>query len=437
MWVEELSLENIKCFERESIKFTNKGKHYKWITFLSENGCGKSTILQSLGLLLAGPEGVINLLPRPTGWLRDEAKAGRISIRIHQGNSDPGDFGEKKVRKSYGYSYHVSGSTPIQIRGRTFTEPGIHENSDRTLTWLRQNALTSKGQGWFAAGYGAFRRLTRSHQLIVPTLEPQARYTNFLSQFQEDESLSVFEKWMIYLDYRIAKSDDPQDHRLKSLGIAAVDSLLPDGVKFDSINTEGRILYNVNGEIVPTISLSDGYRSILAFAGDLIWRLILAFPESVNPAHEEGVVLIDELDIHLHPIWQRDIALKLRTAFPNIQFFVSTHSPLVAAGAGHDALTIKLKNSNEGTSAEIISDIHKFPVDKVLMTEAFGLVSAYSPQTNEKMEFYNYLYNKENPTTEEKKQLALLQPQVKEIINQKEESELDSKIDSLLESLKK
>src|SRR5262249_46187943 len=154
---------------------------------------------------------------------------------------------------------------------------------DKRLTWLRLNALTSKGLGWFAVGYGAFRRLTRSSQIIVPSLEPAARYTNFLTQFDEDQPLSAFERWLVYLDYRIAKEKDADAKHNMDIGIAAISKMLPPGTTYDKVTAEGRILFRVGGQSVPTISLSDGYRSVLALAGDLVWRLISAFPDSDDP----------------------------------------------------------------------------------------------------------------------------------------------------------
>jgi len=211
----------------------------------------------------------------------------------------------------------------MTIRNETFTEPTLVENKDSHLTWLRQNALTSTGQGWFAVGYGAFRRLTRTHQIILPSLGQPARLNNFTTQFDEDQPLAAFEQWMLYLDYRILKSNDKQAKRQQELGVAAINQVLPKGVTFDSVTAEGRILFNLGGRKVPTIALSDGYRSMLALTGDLVWRLLLAFPDSEAPLEEEGVVLIDELDIHLHPIWQHEIAVRLQTQFPKLQFFVT------------------------------------------------------------------------------------------------------------------
>jgi hypothetical protein len=396
MWVEELRLENIRCFEGETLKFTNESNNpYPWVTFLSENGGGKSSALQSLALLLAGPEGAQKLLPRPLGWLRDESKVGKISIRIHQDENDPGQHGSKKKRHAFGYSYSLTGTRHLTINHKLYTEPSIVPAGQSILTWLRENAFPSKGTGWFAVGYGAFRRLTRSSQVIVPSLEPQARFTNFMTQFDEQEPLSVFERWLVYLDYRIAKSNDSIAKRQKQIGIEAVNKLLPEEASFDSVSPEGRILFEIGGQKVPTIALSDGYRSILALAGDLVWRMLLAFPASDDPLKELGVVLIDELDIHLHPVWQRDVAGILRETFPRIQFFVATHSPLVAAGAGEDALTLRFQFHAGATRVEGVQNVSSLDVNRILQSEAFGLVSPYAPQTQRKIERYDELIRKD------------------------------------------
>jgi hypothetical protein len=179
MLVEEFKIDNVRCFENLALRFMRGNTPCRWVTFLSENGGGKSTVLQALGLLLAGPEGAQQLLPRPFGWLRNEDQPGKITVRIRQGPKDPGRFGETKVSRAFGYTFFLTGSKRLTIRNKVFTEPSIQESAEKRLTWLRQNALTSKGKGWFAVGYGAFRRLTRSSQIIVPALEPQARIERY------------------------------------------------------------------------------------------------------------------------------------------------------------------------------------------------------------------------------------------------------------------
>lgn len=439
MWVEELRLDNIKCFSGSTLRFVKKDEPYRWITFLSENGGGKSTALQALGLLLAGPESVQKLAPRPVAWLRDESKPGLISTRIHKSDNDFGKFGEVQETRAFGYSFFVTGSQTVTIRNRAYSEPAIVESVEKRLSWLRQNAFSSTGKGWFAAGYGAFRRLTRSDRIIVPTLETQARFTNFVTQFNEDEPLSAFEEWMVYLDYRISKAQDADATRKKQIGIDAINCLLPEGVEFDSISGEGRIYFNINGTVVPTTSLSDGYRSVLALSGDLVWRLLNTFPDSPNPLHEEGVVLIDELDIHLHPKWQRHIAGWLRTQFPNIQFIVATHSPMIAAGAGEDALTLKFDIADGKSTVTVVNNLSAMNVDRILQSEAFGLVSPFSPQTQEKIDRYDAMARKKRKPQEEMDfaQLALFMEEVRPFGGPPIPGSLDDRIEKYLsESLK-
>jgi predicted ATP-binding protein involved in virulence len=164
------------------------------------------------------------------------------------------------------------------------------------------------------------------------------------------------------------------------------------------------------------VALSDGFRSIMALAGDLVWRLIEAFPESENALLERGVVLIDELDIHLHPTWQREIAGLLRKTFPHIQFIMATHSPLVAAGAGEDAVTYRFYKKEGKITVERIKNIHAKSVDDILQSDAFGLVSTFSPDTQDRINRYYALKQKTRRTVEEEQELQLAIPFVKEAL---------------------
>jgi predicted ATP-binding protein involved in virulence len=93
-----------------------------------------------------------------------------------------------------------------------------------------------------------------------------------------------------------------------------------------------RLLVDKNGISLDLGQLSDGERSFLAMVADLCKRLCQANPR-IDPLSGQGVVLIDELELHLHPTWQREAAEKLRTTFPNLQFIVTTHSPFIVQTA--------------------------------------------------------------------------------------------------------
>lgn len=424
MWVEQITLENIKCFNKQTIKLGGTENPYPWVTLLGENGAGKSTILQSLALLLAGPEGAPTLLHRPTGWLKNESEVGKISIRIHQGENDPNQFGgDLKQRRRFGYTFHITGSQRLELRNKVYTEPTIVENKDKILTWLRENALLPKGKGWFGAGYGAFRRLTRDNRILVPSLQRPSRETNFQSQFHENQPLESFESWFVYLDYRTSKNpEDQMAQRQRDWGVKAINQLLPEGNQFSHIDSEGHIWFDVGGDKVRSIVLSDGFRSVMALAGDLVWRLIEAFPESKNPMQEQGVVLIDELDIHLHPTWQRQIAGLLRSTFPNIQFIMATHSPLVVAGAGSDAITYRCYRKEQSVAVDQVKNIHAKSVDQILTSDAFGLVSEFSPETQDKIDRYYSLKKKKKLSEAEKSELQQVIPFVDEALGYKAET---------------
>lgn len=84
-----------------------------------------------------------------------------------------------------------------------------------------------------------------------------------------------------------------------------------------------------NGKQLNVSQLSQGEKSLMALVGDIARRLAMMNPKLDNPLHGQGIVLIDEIDMHLHPQWQRTIIHRLKTTFPNCQFILTTHSPLV------------------------------------------------------------------------------------------------------------
>ena len=115
--------------------------------------------------------------------------------------------------------------------------------------------------------------------------------------------------------------------------------------------------------------LSGGYKAVLSVIADIAKRLSMANPDSQNPLEEDAVILIDELDLHLHPKWQKEIVDDLKRTFPNCQFIVSTHSPFVIQSLNAEELfDIKTmqyageEGSYKGWSIEAIQE-HKMGVE--------------------------------------------------------------------------
>ena len=124
-----------------------------------------------------------------------------------------------------------------------------------------------------------------------------------------------------------------------------------------------RLLIDRGGRTVSVRWMSDGERGVLALVLDLTRRLVQANPELNDPiAESEAVVLIDELELHLHPKWQRQIVRKLRTTFPRCQFIATTHSPQVVGELSHDRIQIML-------DGRVYSPTHSFGVDSSRVLE--------------------------------------------------------------------
>jgi len=98
------------------------------------------------------------------------------------------------------------------------------------------------------------------------------------------------------------------------------------------------LLTNEEGIDLQVDQLSGGYKAVLSVVADIAKRMSIANPNAVNPLEEEAVILIDELDLHLHPKWQKTIVEDLKRTFPNCQFIISTHSPFIIQSLNADEL---------------------------------------------------------------------------------------------------
>ena len=160
--------------------------------------------------------------------------------------------------------------------------------------------------------------------------------------------------------------------------------------------------------------LSEGYKIVIAMVADLAARMAEANPEKEYPLQATGIVLIDEVDLHLHPRWQRDILRQLTQVFPNIQFIVSTHSPIIVVGAAEIAQVINLNNIN--TDKELAQE--KVPISnvgQVLLSDLFNLNYLHSPEWDEKINERNTLLAKSELTEEDNARLAELDTEMKEL----------------------
>lgn len=126
-----------------------------------------------------------------------------------------------------------------------------------------------------------------------------------------------------------------------------------------------QMLVEKNGDTFDIAQLSDGEKNLIALIGDIARRLTIGNPNSKNPLHESGIILIDELDLHLHPKWQRIVAKKLPDVFPHCQFIVTSHSPQVISHVKPESV-LTLSNIDGEIVKGYVSDSYGKNSDRIL-----------------------------------------------------------------------
>jgi predicted ATP-binding protein involved in virulence len=186
------------------------------------------------------------------------------------------------------------------------------------------------------------------------------------------------------------------------------DGFLPHGVKFETVTSKSVVFKNPEGIEIDVARLSDGFRSVLSMTFELIRQLFACY-EKANLFDRRsdgtirimapGIVMIDEIDAHLHPTWQRRIGFWLTTHFPELQFIVTTHSPLVCQAAEKGSVFRLPTPGSEQDEAGFVTGpaldrlIHGDVLD-AYGTELFGKDIERSESTNEKLEELSLLNQK-------------------------------------------
>jgi predicted ATP-binding protein involved in virulence len=179
-----------------------------------------------------------------------------------------------------------------------------------------------------AVYYSTTRFLSRLPPTLPGTREVNAAAAYDKALNQLEVSLNDFANW-----YRVVQSESTAENRIRLIQQLeqAINTFLPEVCDLALHESHPpRFSVSKNGQLLFLEQLSDGERGLLALVFDLTRRLTIANPDSVNPIAEGvALVLIDEIELHLHPKWQRDVLQRLRDIFNACQFVVTTHSPLV------------------------------------------------------------------------------------------------------------
>ena len=371
MFLRSLSLENIRSIEKMEMDFTGttaKSSIRQWTLLLGQNWTGKSTVLKSIGLLLAGSDSLTMLANNSEDWIRNGAEMGTIS---------------GVVENQKGETRAITLNLKRGMRGWDlvkYNQEGLE---------MLDAALKHSDRSYFTAGYGACRRLPTAGSSTKPSRqmsEYSRRAAGLASLYFPNVALNSLEDWAVDLHYRKGSRG------LDSVR-SALEGLLP-GMTMATIDKNRKqLLFATPDGDVPLASLSDGYQNMAAWCGDLLYRITSIFEERKKPLETGGLLLIDEIDLHLHPVWQRQILAYLTNKLPNFQIVATTHSPLTAQQAG--PCELHLLEREEGTGAPKISRYQGVPremrIEDLVVSPWFGLQTGYSLEIENKKKEYETL----------------------------------------------
>jgi predicted ATP-binding protein involved in virulence len=356
--LERLVLKNYKCFDGLDLAFTAQPTYndldqlqQPWLLLLGENGVGKSSILKAITLALMGANKQIELTEylNPSGLLKRGKKNGFIQLRYNDGEE-----------------------TLISFSNRSQT---IKNSLKEPITNL--------------IAYGSIRLLPKNELKPEKGIFDGVKVGNL---FDYTISLENATQWLL----NVKKDDfDKAAITIKDLMLLPTDALL---VKD---HTHKQIMVKYPDKPAMAIDqLSDGYRSIYALAVDIIATLS---SENISYDLAEGIILIDEIETHLHPRWKMQVVERLRYAFPKLQFIVSTHEPLCLRGLQKDeAVVLRQGEVHEVVAVTDLPDPSKLRIDQILTSEFFGLKSTMDVRTEKIFEeYYSILAKNQNDRSPE------------------------------------
>lgn len=303
------------------------GKERGWHVIIGDNGSGKSSFLRSIALALVGERDVEALRQDWRSWLSNGADHGEVDLNLvtdPEWDTGPGPVG-------------------VDSLGMAITGVGFLRIDDSVVvgTSPAPDSPPKNGGGWFSAAYGPFRRFSggvESERIYAS----RPRLAAHLSVFGEDFALTEALDWLQRLQFRkLENASSGAPHFVDRVTeFVNQPGFLPHHAQLQEIGSAGILFRDGNGFDIRVEDLSDGYRSMLSMAFELLRQLSLAYPPErlFDPEHPgrvqaPGVVLIDEIDAHLHPTWQKRVGTWLHEHFPQIQFIVTTHSPLICQAA--------------------------------------------------------------------------------------------------------
>lgn len=328
MKIESFSIQNYKCIKDLVVDCRGAdGEIRQWTVLLGENNTGKTNVLRALSYLVVS----------------------KFDFRV--------EFGEEREVIGEGTTFAARGNETFFGKGKQYVKSilsnGDHWNSDSSIECAKG---TVSYLDLFP--YGVNRvpaRAVLSERETFP----------YDTLFSSDARLLDLQEWLLQLDYSQKSGSEKSQKHLDKMHELLKSELFPEikGFKFGRYELENdqvSVRFETIDGDMRFDELGFGYQTTLTWLTDFCKRMFELYPDAENPLQEEAVVLVDELDLHLHPKWQRDIVPTLSKVFPRVQFIVTTHSPHVLQSMADVNLYVLRRDETSGEITVERSDVTDF-----------------------------------------------------------------------------
>ena len=415
-----LELANVRCFgKRQRLDLTDEnGNPVQWTLVLGDNGVGKTTLLQCLAWM------------RPVPWTNEAT--GKIEGTQPALNSEENELWHSLIRVGENVDAileakltvgrNFSGqrgdetanvTTHVEM-GRKDGELHYHENPEPDAN------ASSDGSGpdYAMFAYGAMRRPGTLKRDGEDLSDPLA------SLFQGSAELYDAADVLLKLDHGASRGKEQDAKHLRDVKrlLAAVLPNVADEGKikiepppvFGSRRESSGVTFETPYGEVPVARLSLGYQTTLTWITDLALRLYDQYPKSASPLAEPAIVLIDNIDLHLHPLWQRRMMRDITSLFPAVQFIATAHSPLIVQAAENTRLAVLRESDGEVVIDDEHERVNTWRVDQILSSDLFG-VPTRSQCIEDMREERNALADLADRSASQERRLQFLREQLDEL----------------------
>jgi len=426
----QLLLKDVKSFIGEQVLdlTDQKGNPARWTLLLGDNGVGKTTLLECITQLTpvfnsgtgeGEKEPSLNVEPR-IAWAENEpifalrrigANDCRVEARFAADAVLNKHTGDDALSTWISFAFEKGKHERLE----TSRWPEAEEDAIPESKWADRTKIEPP----LVLTYGAGRYMGEGNFDL--TAVPEG--TDSLLERQSE--LFDAEELLLHLHHASLSPRASKAKRQKKLLVDTIAAFLPEvetsadiiihgATAIGEKRQQGVLVRTRDGE-VPLKQLSFGYQTMMAWVGDIAMRLFTAHPESTNPLQSPAIVVIDEIDLHLHPKWQRDLRGLLTHHFPNVQFIATAHSPLIAQAFLDANLAVVTR---EGDHSIIENDpvaIKDWRVDQIVTSELFGLPSPWPPNTDALFAEQARLAARLKPTAVERQRLRELEARMLEL----------------------